>query len=57
MMDYPVWRKKPQTPETINFMRSYRLDQTHPDDVAKQQSVRLFPIYLERVPFQAMYCC
>lgn len=26
LMDYQVWRKKPQTPELINFMRSHRLE-------------------------------
>ncbi|XP_059614802.1 helicase domino isoform X2 [Phlebotomus argentipes] len=28
MMDYPTWRKKPQTPELINFAKTWRLDQT-----------------------------
>ncbi|XP_055687662.1 helicase domino [Lutzomyia longipalpis] len=27
MMDYPTWRKKPQTPELINFAKTWRLDQ------------------------------
>lgn len=26
LMDYQVWRKKPQTPELINYMRSHRLE-------------------------------
>lgn len=35
MMEYPAWRKKAQTPELVNFMRSYRLDQNHLDDTNK----------------------
>lgn len=26
MMDYTVWRKKPQTPEFTNFLKAHRLD-------------------------------
>lgn len=32
LMDYQVWRKKPQTPELINFMRSHRLESPAADD-------------------------
>lgn len=39
LMDYQVWRKKPQTPELTNFMRSHRLEQppsSAADDVGNQ---------------------
>lgn len=32
LMDYQVWRKKPQTPELVNFMRSHRLESPAADD-------------------------
>lgn len=32
LMDYQVWRKKPQTPELINFMRSHRLESPAADN-------------------------
>lgn len=34
MMEYPTWRKKPQTPEFMNFVRAHRLDQSPLDDLA-----------------------
>lgn len=34
MMEYPTWRKKPQSPEFMNFVRAHRLDQTPLDDLA-----------------------
>lgn len=34
MMDYPAWRKKPQAPEFMNFVRLHRLDQSQLDDLA-----------------------
>ncbi|XP_063699973.1 helicase domino isoform X2 [Culicoides brevitarsis] len=34
MMEYPTWRKKPQTPEFINFVRAHRLDQSPLDELA-----------------------
>uniref|UniRef100_A0A336MIX0 CSON001825 protein n=1 Tax=Culicoides sonorensis TaxID=179676 RepID=A0A336MIX0_CULSO len=33
MMEYPTWRKKPQTPEFMSFVRAHRLDQSQLDDL------------------------
>jgi hypothetical protein len=32
MMDFPGWRKKPATPQFVQFKKSYQLDQTVCDD-------------------------
>lgn len=34
MMDYPTWRKKPQSPQFITFSRQHRLDQSQLDEFA-----------------------
>lgn len=34
MMEYPTWRKKPQTPQLITFSRQHRLDQSQLDELA-----------------------
>lgn len=34
MMEYPTWRKKPQTPEFMNFVRAHRLDQSQLDELS-----------------------
>lgn len=39
LMDYQVWRKKPQTPELINFMRSHRLESPSADDGSQMNMV------------------
>lgn len=34
MMEYPTWRKKPQSPQFIAFSRQHRLDQSQLDEIA-----------------------
>lgn len=40
LIDYQVWRKKPQTPELINFMRVHRLEAPSADDANQMNMVR-----------------
>lgn len=39
LMDYQLWRKKPQTPELINFMRLHRLEGPSSDDANQMNMV------------------
>lgn len=41
LMDYQVWRKKPQTPELINFMQTHKLEPSSDDGGSQMIMVRM----------------